>query len=121
MLDWLLGYVIFGVLFLFSFLIVFDKIQGALLFNMKFAKSLEVRTLAVVARCGARCAPAVGSHAVGGSCVMCTRVRCALAEVGVRSCCSRSVRACTYGLGTSHCRTELPPRSLSFPRPPAPI
>jgi hypothetical protein len=61
MLDWLLGYVIFGVLFLFSFLFVFDKIQGALLFNMKFAKSLEVRTLWLRA---VRCGCALWLHAV---------------------------------------------------------
>jgi hypothetical protein len=43
MLDWFLGYFLFAFLFLLSFLIVFDRVQGALLFNMKFAKALEVR------------------------------------------------------------------------------
>ena len=43
MLDWFLGYFLFAFLFLLSFLFIFDKIQGALLFNMKFAKALEVR------------------------------------------------------------------------------
>jgi hypothetical protein len=42
MLDWFLGYFLFGFLFLLSFLFIIDKIQGALLFNMKFAKALEV-------------------------------------------------------------------------------
>lgn len=41
MLDWFLGYFLFGFLFLLSFLFIIDKIQGALLFNMKFAKALE--------------------------------------------------------------------------------
>lgn len=41
-LDWMLGYFLFAFLFLLSFLFVFDKVQGALLFNMKFAKALEV-------------------------------------------------------------------------------
>jgi hypothetical protein len=40
-LDWMLGYFLFAFLFLLSFLFVFDKVQGALLFNMKFAKALE--------------------------------------------------------------------------------
>ena len=38
----MLGYFLFAFLFLLSFLFVFDKVQGALLFNMKFAKALEV-------------------------------------------------------------------------------
>lgn len=42
-LDYALGYFLFGFLFLLSFLFVIDKIQGALLFNMRFAKALEVR------------------------------------------------------------------------------
>lgn len=41
MLDWFMGYFLFAFLFLLSFLFIFDKIQGALLFNMKFAKALE--------------------------------------------------------------------------------
>ncbi len=45
MLDWFLGYFLFAFLFLLSFVFIFDKIQGALLFNMKFAKALEVRGL----------------------------------------------------------------------------
>ena len=57
-LDWMLGYFLFAFLFLLSFLFVFDKIQGALLFNMKFAKALEVRhgTLNTGARRHASCA-----------------------------------------------------------------
>lgn len=41
--DWAIGYFLFAILFLLSFLIVFDLVQGALLFNMKFSKTLQVR------------------------------------------------------------------------------
>ncbi|KAL4451723.1 hypothetical protein ABPG75_007385 [Micractinium tetrahymenae] len=41
LLDWFLGYFLFLFLFLFAFLYFVDKIQGALLFNFKFAKMLE--------------------------------------------------------------------------------
>ncbi|KDD75094.1 1,3-beta-glucan synthase, partial [Helicosporidium sp. ATCC 50920] len=41
MLDWALGYMLFGFLFLLSFLQIVDIMQGALLFNMKFAKALQ--------------------------------------------------------------------------------
>lgn len=43
LLDWFLGYFLFAFLFLLSIIFVVDKVQGALLFNMKFAKALEVR------------------------------------------------------------------------------
>lgn len=42
LLDWFLGYFLFIFLFFFAFLYFVDKIQGALLFNFKFAKMLEV-------------------------------------------------------------------------------
>jgi hypothetical protein len=48
MLDWFLGYFLFAFLFLLSFIFVVDKVQGALLFNMKFAKALEVRAWRVL-------------------------------------------------------------------------
>ncbi|KAL4419050.1 hypothetical protein ABPG77_011032, partial [Micractinium sp. CCAP 211/92] len=41
LLDWFLGYFLFIFLFFFAFLYFVDKIQGALLFNFKFAKMLE--------------------------------------------------------------------------------
>jgi hypothetical protein len=41
--DWAIGYLLFAILFVFSFLQVFDLVQGALLFNMKFSKALQVR------------------------------------------------------------------------------
>ena len=40
-LDYLLGYLLFGGLFLLSFLGFVSRIQAALLFNVKFAKSLK--------------------------------------------------------------------------------
>lgn len=42
LLDWFLGYFLFVFLFFFAFLYFVDKVQGALLFNFKFAKMLEV-------------------------------------------------------------------------------
>ena len=42
-LDWVLGYLLFGPLFLLSFLQVFDSVQGALLYNAAFARELTVR------------------------------------------------------------------------------
>jgi hypothetical protein len=40
-LDYMLGYLLFGGLFLLSFLGFVSRIQAALLFNVKFAKSLK--------------------------------------------------------------------------------
>lgn len=37
-----MGYIFFGFLFLLSFLQVIDMLQGAMLYNMKFAKALQV-------------------------------------------------------------------------------
>lgn len=41
-LDYALGYLLFGFLFVLSFLQVFDWVQGALLFSMKFTRTLKV-------------------------------------------------------------------------------
>ncbi|KFM22655.1 Callose synthase 5 [Auxenochlorella protothecoides] len=40
-LDWILGYIFFSFLFLLSFIQVVDMLQGAMLYNMKFAKALQ--------------------------------------------------------------------------------
>ena len=42
MLDWILGYTFFFFLFILSFVQVVDMLQGAILYNMRFAKSLQV-------------------------------------------------------------------------------
>lgn len=41
-LDWILGYTFFFFLFILSFVQVVDMLQGAILYNMRFAKSLQV-------------------------------------------------------------------------------
>ncbi|KAK2080835.1 hypothetical protein QBZ16_000689 [Prototheca wickerhamii] len=40
-LDWILGYTFFFFLFILSFVQVVDMLQGAILYNMRFAKSLQ--------------------------------------------------------------------------------
>lgn len=50
-LDYMLGYLLFGGLFLLSFLGFVSRIQAALLFNVKFAKSLKRGRLLVSGAC----------------------------------------------------------------------
>lgn len=49
-LDYMLGYLLFAGLFLLSFLGFVSRIQAALLFNVKFAKSLKRGRLLVRSR-----------------------------------------------------------------------
>lgn len=55
LLDWFLGYFLFIFLFFFAFLYFVDKIQGALLFNFKFAKMLEVCARVCLCLCACFC------------------------------------------------------------------
>lgn len=41
-LDWTLGYIFFFFLFILSIIQLVDMLQGAILYNMRFAKSLQV-------------------------------------------------------------------------------
>ncbi len=97
----MLGYFLFAFLFLLSFLFVFDKVQGALLFNMKFAKALEVRQFWTVGLGRGRGLPCLG-------CTLQTCSAVGLKLLRLRPACSRATH--------SAAATALPPRR-SLPHP----
>ncbi len=80
--DWAIGYLLFAILFVLSFLQVFDLVQGALLFNMKFSKALQVRALCLARGRGeGRSPPVTALVASTGSTCLPSPIECMVVRV----------------------------------------